>query len=204
MKDTFLKETISRIEKLKEQYKDDYVVRKNKTVLLGPGKIPKCRHMLFRPLEYNLIDEFLIQQYKHRMPEEYIRFLQYSNGATLYYVRIKTDSISFAQNILTVFGLPRTPPSEKRLVEEEPYDIRIESLSFNKKLPQTWLKCGTYTKNYDFINKCEIFIDTLTNKVYGCKRESDVIIDSWSTLDECLSSIMDSTKDIKEEYFCDL
>ncbi len=200
MKDTHLKETISRIEKLKEQYKDDCIVRKNGTLLLGPDKIPICHHMLFRPLEYSFIDEFLIQEYKHHMPKEYVEFLQYSNGANLLYLRLKSKNFTFASGILSIFGIPRTAPFTRPLHEEEPYDIRIESLSFSKKLPQTWLKCARYIKDYNFHEPCEVFVDTLTDKVYGCKKESDVVIDSWSTLDECFSSIIDSAKDMMPEY----
>lgn len=200
MEDISLKETISRIEKLKEQYKDECIIRKNGTLLLGPDKIPKCQHMLFRPLQYKSIDKFIIQKYKHHMPKEYVDFLQYSNGANLFYLRLNSKKFTFASLILSVFGLPRNAPFTRPLDEEEPYDIRIESLSFSENLPQTWLKCARYIKDYNFYEPCEVFIDTLTDKVYGCKKESDIIVDSWSTLDECFSSIMDSAKDMKPEY----
>lgn len=191
---------IRRLEDLKMQYKDNCIVRENGTILLGPEKIPNCRHMLFKPLEYELIDEFLIKAYKNHLPDEYVGLLQYSNGAELYNVRLKTKKYSFAGGILTIYGLPRTQPYGRDSDMEEPFDVRIEDLRRNDNIPNLWLKCGTYTKNYDFRNRCAIFIDTASNKVYGCVEASGEMVDSWQSLDECLCSIMDSAFDVKPEY----
>lgn len=72
------------LDNLKNDYKNDYSVRKNGTILLCPGKIPRSRHMLFKPLCDKHIEEYLIEQYKNNIPKEYMDFLKYSNGANLY------------------------------------------------------------------------------------------------------------------------
>ena len=70
-------EFINILNNLKNQYADDCIVRKNETLLLGPGTMPKSRHMLFKPLNDEYIYEFLISQYNNPFPKEYIEFLKY-------------------------------------------------------------------------------------------------------------------------------
>lgn len=189
------------IETLKEFYKNDVIIRKNGTMLLGIDKIPKCRHMLFNPLTDELITSFLTSEYKGKFPKEYIDFLQYSNGANLYTVKLKTEKFEFAHSMFVIFGLPRTKPFDRPSDMEEPFDLRVEDLGRNNKIPKTWLKCGTYVKNYDFKIQNDIFIDTETNNVYSCIKNQNKIMDTWDNLDSCFCSIFNSIIDSKSEYY---
>ncbi len=188
------------LDDLKNEYKNNCSIRNNGTILLCPGKIPRSRHMLFKPLCDEYIQEYLIEQYKNNFPEEYIEFLKYSNGANLHTVKLKTDRFEFAANLFVIFGLPLTPPFSRPKDEEEPFDVRIEDLGRHKDIPNTWLKCGTYTRNYNFNVQNDIFIDTETNKIYACIKNEKEIIDCWESLDECFCSIFESFTDSKLEY----
>ena len=184
-------EFINILNNLKSQYADDCILRKNETLLLGPGKIPKSRYMLFKPLNDEYIDQFLVSQYKNEFPKEYIEFLKYSNGADLYTVKIKSGKFEYAYNLFTIYGLPLTQPFGRPFDMEEPFDIRVEDLARHDDIPATWLKCGKYIKEYDMNTINDIFIDTETLKVYSCVKNEKDIIDSWNSLDECFCSIFD-------------
>lgn len=192
------------LDALKEQYKDDMKIRGNGTILLSPGTVPRARHMLFKPLDDKIIEEFLISQYVHKFPAMYIEFLRYTNGANLCTTKlwhtIKKKKIPTAGGLFTVFGLPRTQPYGRPPEMEEPFDMRIEDLGRHNDIPKTWLKCGTYTRNYDFHSTTDIFIDTESEKVYACLKNQNVLVDSWDNLDECFCSIYHSFVDMKEEY----
>ena len=43
---------VGKIEQLKEMYSSNHLIRENGTILLGPKKMPKCDHMLFKPLSF--------------------------------------------------------------------------------------------------------------------------------------------------------
>ena len=141
------------LDALKSEYKGNCSIRKNGTLLLCPGKIPRSRHMLFKPLCDEYIQEYLIEQYNNNFPKEYIEFLKYSNGANLHTVKMKTDKIEFASNLFVIFGLPLTPPFGRPKDEEEPYDIRIEDLGRHKEISKKWLTkrkpCSIITKSLD-------------------------------------------------------
>ena len=192
------------LDNLKKEYKNDMKIRENGTILLAPGTVPKARHMLFKPLDDKLIEEFLISQYVHKFPSAYIEFLKYTNGANLctskMWHTIKKKRIPAACGLFTIFGLPRTQPFGRPPEMEEPYDMRIEDLGRHSDIPRTWLKCGTYSRNYDFYSETDIFIDTESERVYACIRNQSDIVDSWNTLDECFCSIYHSFNDMKEEY----
>lgn len=185
---------------LKEQYNDNCVVRNNGTLLLMPGGIPNSRHMLFKPLCDKYIEEYLSNSYKNKLPQEYINFLKYSNGANLYSVKLITDKFTFAHPLFVIFGLPMTPPFSRAKDMEEPFDVRMEDLGRHKDLPNTWLKCGTYTREYNFNIQNDIFIDTKSNKVYACAKNQKDIIDSWNNLDVCFCNIYRSFSGCKFEY----
>lgn len=192
------------IDMLKQSYRDDVIVRSNGTILLGIDKIPKCRHMLFKPLTDEIITSFLTSEYKGTFPKEYIDFLKYSNGANLYTVKLKTEKFEFAHSMFVIFGLPRTKPFGRPSDMEEPFDVRLEDLGRHKKIPNTWLKCGTYIKNYDFAIQNDIFIDTETNRVYSCEKNQNEIADEWDDLDSCFCSIFNSLSNSKSEYNIEL
>lgn len=193
---------IRRLEALKSEYADNNTVRENGTLLLGPGTIPRSRHMLFVGLEDELINDYLVAEYKLPFPEAYKDFLRYSNGANLFTVKINfiSSGNSFASNLFTIYGLPRTDPFSRPDCMEEPYDLRVEDLGRHKKLPKTWLKCGAYYKDCNLDVRTDIFIDTESCKVYSCNKNECEIIDSWDNLDECLCAIFDSFKDCRNEY----
>lgn len=192
------------LDELKEEYKNNFKIRDNGTLLLAPGSVPRACHMLFKPLNNELIEEFLISQCVHRFPEQYIEFLKYSNGANLCNVKvwhtIKKKKIAAAGGLFVIYGLPRTQPYGRPQDMEEPYDVRIEDLARHDEISKMWLKCGNYIHNYDFHKRIDIFIDTETEKVFGCVKNQKCIVDSWNTLDECFCSIYNSLRNRKEEY----
>lgn len=192
------------LDSLKEQYKDDMKIRDNGTILLSPGTIPNYRHMLFKPLDEKLIERFLISQCVHKFPKSYIEFLRYSNGANLCVAKmwhtIKKKRIPTASGLFTIFGLPRTQPYGRPPEMEEPFDMRMEDLRRHDDIPNSWLKCGVYARNYEFLSRAGIFIDPETEKVYACIDGESDVVDSWNNLDECFCSIYHSFDDMKDEY----
>lgn len=192
------------LDTLKEQYGENMKIRANGTILLAPGTVPRARHMLFKPLEEKIIEEFLISQHALKFPNAYIQFLKYTNGADLCNTKvwhtIKKRRIPTAGGLFTIFGLPRTQPYGRPPEMEEPFDMRIEDLARHKDIPDTWLKCGTYNRNYDLHTQTDIFIDTADEKVYACTKNQKDIVDSWDNLDECFCSIYHSFDDMKDEY----
>lgn len=192
------------LESLKEQYKDDMTIHANGAILLMPRAVPRARHMLYKPLDETIINSFLVSQFTAKFPETYIEFLKYSNGAGLCTTKmwhtIKKERIPTASGLFTIYGLPRTPPYGRPPELEEPFDMRIEDLKRHKDIPRGWLKCGAYTRNYDFYSQTDIFIDPKDEKVYACIREQNEIVDSWNNLDECFCSVFHSFDDMKDEY----
>lgn len=193
-------EIIKKIDKLKIEFSENCITRKNGTILLEPNTIPNCRHMLFKPITQNIANEFLIDEYKNNFPDEYLRFLFYTNGANLFNVKINIQGFSIAHPLFVVFGLPLTPPLGRAQDTEEPFDLRIEDLARHKDIPDTWIKCGTYTKDYNFDIQNDIFIDTTSNHVFSCHKNNKKIIDNWNSLDDCLCDVFDSFSDCKFEY----
>lgn len=192
---------ITRLESIKQQYKDDLIVRKNGTVLYGPGKIPRSKHTLFAGLDDKTMKQFLDNAYKNKFPEEYKEFLRYSNGANLFIVKLNsTEGFSFAHNLFSIYGLPRTPPFGRAMDMEEPFDLRIEDLARHKDTPKTWLKCGSYCIDCNVEVDTSIFIDTESGKVFACNKDDPTVLDSWDNFDECFCSIFDSYLDCKTEY----
>lgn len=187
---------------LQKEYSNNYLVRKNGTILLAPGKLPKSKHMLFKPLKQDIIDEFLISHFNLDFPKEYIDFLKYSNGASLFTIKVNAGKFSFASSLLEILGLPLTPPFNRPLDMEEPFDIRVENLSKHKNIPNTWMKCAVWIKveNIGKSKQTDIFIDTATNRVYACEKNHKDILNEWNNLDECFCNIVDSFRDLKDEY----
>ena len=192
---------IEKIELLKEKYGSDRLIRENGTILLAPQEMPKCDHMLFKPLCEKTIDECIRKQYKNKFPDQYADFLKYSNGANLCYTKMTKPKYSHALCLFSIYGLPMETSVAKRLNCEEPYDMRIEDLSRNEKTPSTWLKCGSYRKTSNIGIEYDIFIDTTTGMVYGYETKSGVVIDTWDTLDQCFCDILASLSDMQREYF---
>ena len=155
---------------VKKEYASDCIIRENKTILLVPGKIPKCKYMLFEALSQNLIDDFLVSHFSGiTFPEDYIELLKTTNGANLFSVKINSGKFSFANSMLVILGLPRTQPFGRPLDMEEPFDIRVENLARHKNIAAHWLKCAIWTQIEDVEkgdNQTDIFIDTVTNKVF--------------------------------------
>jgi len=54
-------EFFSLVDELKERHKSNTLLRRNGTLLLNPGKIPKAQHILYKPLTTELIEEFLVK-----------------------------------------------------------------------------------------------------------------------------------------------
>lgn len=193
-------EFIKVLEELKKFYSDKTLIRENGTILLEPGNIPKCRHMLFKPLSDEIIDSYLIADYKNEFPIEYKAFLKYSNGANLYYARLKTDKFCIAHPMLVIFGLPLTPPFGRPLDMEEPYDLRVEDLSRHDDISETWLKCGTYIRANNFKLTYDIFIDTKTKCVISTEKNKNTVIESWESLDQCFCDICTKLLESRYEY----
>ncbi len=201
-----------KIDALKELYANDSLIRNNGTVILAPGRMPAFKHMLFKPLTQELIDEYLIAEYKNKFPEQYIEFLKYSNGAQLYVYKILSSAkpkrrmppIYFASIALNINGLPRTPPFGRTPDMEEPFDLRIEDLRRHDDVPDTWLKVGRYTKNQkgnEIVgDQYDIFIDCVTQETYGCLVDHFVLDQKWPSLDDCLCAVMDMVSEYNSEY----
>ena len=182
---------IALIEELKKKYECNTIVRKNGTMLLGPGKIPKSDHMLYKGLTQDVLDEYLISQYKYKFPSEYVEFLKYTNGATLFSIKIRSGKLEYASSYLTILGLPLTPATSRAVDMEEPFDVRIEDLRRHKKIPKHWLKCGRYKMKREKGNEADLFIDTETNMVFSCRVDDYNIVESWASLDDCLCNIFE-------------
>ncbi len=193
-------EIIKKIENLKNEFSENCVTRKNGTILLEPNTIPNCRHMLFKPLTQEYANNFLINEYKNTFPDEYLRFLFYTNGANLFNVKLNIQGFSIAHPLFVIFGLPLTPLSCRAQDMEEPFDLRIEELARHKDIPDAWIKCGTYTKDYNFDIQNDIFIDTTSNHVFSCQKNKKNIINNWNSLDDCLCDVFDSFSECKLEY----
>jgi hypothetical protein len=189
---------------VKKEYASDSIIRENKTILLAPGKLPKCKYMFFEALSQDLIDDFLVSHFSGiTLPEDYIEVLKTTNGANLFSVKINSGKVSFANSMLVILGLPRTRPFGRPLDMEEPFDIRVENLARHKNIPVHWLKCAIWTQIEDVEkgdNQTDIFIDTITKKVFACRKNQEEILKEWSTLDESLCYIIDSFKELKDEY----
>jgi len=191
---------IQLLSNLKEEYKDDCIIRKNGTLLMHPGRIPNAKHYLFRPLNDELINEFLINQYKNTFPKEYIDFLKFSNGANLFGICVKTPKFTLAETLLTIYGLPRTAPFSRAQDMEEPFDVRIEDLARHDDIPNYWLKCATHIIPDNLDKHIDVFIDTTTGKIYSCFKNTKEIINSWKSLDECFCCLFDLTRKFRDEY----
>ncbi len=193
--------SLERIKCLAEASADNSTQRKNGTLLLEPGKIPKAHHMLFQPLEDALISEYLIGAYRNPIPNEYIQFLKYSNGALLYMFQYAAGRNRFAGISLSIFGIPRTPPFGRPLDMEEPYDIRVEDLRRHPDTPASWLQVGRFSYMYEKSHMdAAIFLDCTTEKAVTCKLNTCDIIETWSGLDECLCDLMDRASQYKDAY----
>ncbi len=197
-------EFLNIIKELVKEYEGNIVRRQNNTLLLGPDKMPRCRHMLFAPLTKEYYNVHLISQYKNKFPEEYLHLLEHVNGFELLKVRLLSRQVGFfASSILTIFGLPVTPPYSRQPDMEEPFDLRVEdNLRRHRKTPSSWLKCGQFIKNYNFNDVYALYIDTDNGKVYSIISDAKKfkIEDEWENLDSCLCSIYNEYKDCKEEY----
>ena len=195
---------INILDELKEKFAENTLIRKNGTILLGPGIVPRAEHMLFKPLDDKLIDEFLVSQYVNKFPEEYIKLLKYTNGANLCTVKIwhtiKKKRIPTASGFFIIYGLPRTQPFGRPDDMEEPYDVRIEDLKRHDDNPKTWLHCAEYIRDYDLHKNYDVFIDTVSDRVYSCLRNTNDIVESWDNLDDCLCHIYHSLDDREAEY----
>ena len=160
--------------------------------------------MLFKPLDDNLINDFLSSQYVYKLPQEYIEFLKYTNGANLCNVKvwhtINKKKIPTSASLLVIYGLPRTQPFGRPSDMEEPFDLRIEDLRRHNNTPRTWLHCGNYFRDYDIHTDFDIFIDSENGNVYSCIRNTNEISDSWKNLDDCFCNIYHSFADMKYEY----
>ena len=186
------------LDTLQSEYQQNTTFRKNGTLLLSPGRIPKAKHLLFPGLPSETIDEFLVSEYKYPFPKQYRELLHHYNGANLFMFRIQKGKLEFASTNLIIFGLPRTKPFGRPADMEEPYDVRIEDLGRHKDIPDTWLKCGCYKSAFVFGDPADLFIDTQTEQVFACMRNDSKVLEQWETLDACLSNIFERVSQYEE------
>ena len=194
------------IEELKKEYVADCIVRENGTLLLNPSNIPKCKHMIFQPLKDEYIKEFIIPSFQGlAFPSEYSELLKNYNGANLFSIKITSGEFSIAHSMLVFLGLPLTKPFNRPINMEEPFDIRIENLARHKSIPKEWVKCAIWTeiKNIGKGQPTDIFVDSITNKVYACAKNQHNILYSWNNIDECFCDIVKTFKSLEDEYFID-
>lgn len=177
---------------LMKNYSENCLVRKNGTILLGPGNIPKCRHMLFPPLSEEYIKKFLLDEYNLVFPKDYLEFLLSFNGANLCSERVEINGFEFAHSMLVLFGLPRTQPFGRPFDMEEPFDIRVEDFdNRHKNIPLHYLKCGTYCHKSKEKESIDIFIDTKSGQINSFIRNTDILISKWKNIDECLCQLFE-------------
>lgn len=188
------------IDQLKEKHKENTIVRNNGTLLLNPGKIPKAQHIFYEGLSFETIEEFLIKEYKNVFPAQYLKFLKRLNGIELFMFKIILGKISFAGSSLTIYGLPKTPPFNRPIDMEEPFDLRIEDLRRHDNIPQSWLKIGTYQLTYTLGGEADIFIDCDTQCVYSTKRDQDKIEECWDSFDDCMCDLYKRFQNSDLEY----
>ena len=198
-------EFLNIVKDLVHQYDGNIVRRKNNTLLLGPGHIPKCEHMLFARLPRQLYEEHLIKQYKNKFPEEYLYLLEHINGADFHWLRINMENgDGFAYSLLTIFGLPITPPFARAMDMEEPFDVRIEDLNRTVSTPDSWLKFGQYIYDLPTDEIRDLYIDTETGRVMACLKKKKLgknkIIQEWDNMDLCLCEVFRYTAKHWEEY----
>ncbi len=182
-------------------YGDDYIKRKNGTLLLKPGKIPRAQHIVYAPLSMELIEEHLINAYKNKMPEEYVNLLSHFNGMTLYMVKVNYNKkFTFASSRLNIFGLPLTPTSLREEYGEEPIDVRMMDIERHTDIPQSWLRVGSYEKYVEEDIPYDLFIDTNNDRVFCCKHRTAKVEQEWESLDECLCEIFDYLSSTEWEF----
>ncbi|MBQ4617915.1 MAG: hypothetical protein IJB27_06030 [Clostridia bacterium] len=193
-------EFLNNIDSLIENYKGSCIVRENGTLLLNPGVIPICEHMIFPAMSKSYYKRNLLDRYKLPFPNSYLMLLEHFNGANLYTVKLNTPKHSFASILFSIYGVPSTPPFSRAPQMEESFDVRVEDLSRHPMTPDTWLKCGAYTRNYEFGIRTDIFIDTQTERVYACPKNEFDVVESWDTLDNCFCEIFNFFKNHKSQY----
>lgn len=191
---------ISLLNELKSSFGEDILIRKNGAVLLKPGKVPVCRHELFPPLEQEYIETYFVNQYLNPFPSEYADFLRNFNGANLFNIKflLKPEGFEFGQSMLTLFGLPLSPPDIRDVNGEEPFDLRVEDTDRHKNVPRTWLKCGCFLSNNDYRTIMDIFIDTTSHRVFVCEKRKSKIEYEWDNLDCALCDIFKMLLDCNE------
>lgn len=191
------------LKKIKNDYSEDCIVRQNGTLLLKPQTVPKCKFMIYKSLKNEYIEDYVLPYFENvNFPQDYLKLLKCYNGADLFFVKLNCGKYSFAHPMLVILGLPLTKPFERDLDMEEPSDVRVENLARNKSIPNEWIKCAIWTeiKNIGKGEPTDIFIDSLTNKVYGCTKNQCEILYTWDNLDDCLCYIIDSFKGLEDEY----
>jgi len=193
-------EFFSLVDELKERHKSNTLLRRNGTLLLNPGKIPKAQHILYKPLTTELIEEFLVKSYSNALPMQYINFLKYSNGVELFMFKILTGKFEFAGSNLTIYGLPRTKPFDRPADMEEPFDIRVEDLRRHDDIPNTWLKVGTYRLKYQLGGEADIYIDCDSQRVFSTIRDKSNIKEQWNSFDSCLCDLFHRAQNSHSEY----
>ena len=196
-------EFINFLDKIKNDYSDDCVVRENGTLLLKPQTIPKCKHMFFKRLKNEYLNEYIIPYFEGlSFPNDYKKILEKCNGANLFSIKITKGKFSIAHSMLVLLGLPLTKPFDRPLNMEEPFDIRIENLARHPAIPHDWIKCAIWTeiKNIGKGEPTDIFIDSTSCRVYGCAKNKKDVLYTWENLDECFSSIVKSFESLKDEY----
>jgi hypothetical protein len=114
--------------------------------------------------------------------------------------KFRTEEFDISWPLFDIYGVSLTPPFAQQPDMEEPYDLRVEDLARHPEIPETWLKCGSYTRNYNFNVLTDIFIDTATGQVYACEKNQKEIVNQWSNLDECFCSIYHSFDGRNKEY----
>ena len=201
------------LEGIKREHQADTLVRRNGTMILSPGAMPKARHMFFEPLTDEEIQEQLVSQYVNEFPQEYIEILKYTNGCNLYglklnYMFVKKKKIihdAMANFGFTVFGIPRVPAYDRPKDEEEPYDLRVEDMDRPGDLiPETWLAFGCCRMSTAFDDMATIYIDTVTHHVHACVMRKGTHLKEWNSLEECLREIMTMAEAFPKELFYDI
>jgi hypothetical protein len=180
---------LKQVKDLCDGYKDLYSLRDN-ALLYGVYKQapPLAEHIIYSPMPNNIIQN-LVENYTHTFPSELLTLYKAMNGADLFWIvrHIGNRRIKITHALLSIYGVPLTV-DRKHI---EPFNIIIEDLNRPKNTPSCWLKFGSYYKKED-TDRLDLFVDTQTANVYSVTHGSDncCVIDTWDTIDICLSSIL--------------
>lgn len=183
---------LRKIESLQHIYRADECVVQDNAFLYGVcnPKPPLATHIVFNPMPQEAMQN-LVNNYKLAFPTELLGLYRVMNGADLFwtvrFVGKKKTRIPIC--CFSIYGVPLT--YDRKHIE--PYNISVEDLNRPRKTPESWLKFGSYYRPTNMIDRLDLFIDTNQSAVFAIEHEREEcrVVESWSSIDNCLCSVFD-------------